>query len=76
MTMQSTEVSTQVSAAPRIRANGFFAWLGEGLNSYKDARARQDEIAALQAKSDEELARMGIARDRIVQHVFRDMMGI
>ena len=41
-----------------------------------DARARQDDIAALQAKSDEELARMGIARDRIVQHVFRDMMGI
>lgn len=76
MAMQSTDVPGRVSSAPRIRPNGFFAWLGEGLNTYMNACARQDQIAALQAKSDEELARMGIARDRIVQHVFRDVIGI
>ena len=72
MAMQSTEVSS----IPQPRAHGFFAWLGEGLNAYMDARSRQDKIAALQAKSDEELAQMGISRDRIVQHVFRDMVGL
>ena len=72
MAMQSTEVLS----APRARANGFFAWLGEGLNAYMDARSRQDKIAALEAKTDEELAQMGISRDRIVQHVFRDLISV
>ena len=41
-----------------------------------DARSRQDKIAALEAKTDEELAQMGISRDRIVQHVFRDLISV
>lgn len=74
MAMQSTEVSTQdAPSTTRIRANGFFAWLGEGLNAYMDASSRKAEIAALEAKTDEELARMGLTRDRIVHHVFRDL---
>jgi uncharacterized protein YjiS (DUF1127 family) len=35
-------------------------------------RSRRDQIEALEAKSDTELARMGIKRDGIACHVFRD----
>ena len=70
MAMQSTDTS----ALQRPRSNGFFGWLGKGLNAYMNARTRQAEIAALEAKSDEELAKMGLSRDRIVHHVFRDMI--
>lgn len=38
--------------------------------------SRRDQIDALNAKSDAELAAMGLTRDRIVQHVFRDVIGI
>ncbi len=37
------------------------------------AEARFNEVQRLQALSDAELAEMGIARDRIVHHVFRDI---
>lgn len=46
--------------------------LVEGLTAYMERQSRQDQIRALEAKSDAELAKMGIARDRIVNHVFRD----
>jgi uncharacterized protein YjiS (DUF1127 family) len=36
-------------------------------------RSRRDEIEALEAKSDAELARMGLRRDQIAVHVFRDL---
>ncbi|MFT4014990.1 MAG: hypothetical protein QM682_16695 [Paracoccus sp. (in: a-proteobacteria)] len=52
----------------------FFAKLGQGLNSYIETRSRRAEIAALEAKSDAELAKMGITRDRIVHYVFRDLI--
>ena len=40
-----------------------------------DARVamRRDRIEALQAKSDADLARMGLTRDQIPYHVFRDL---
>ena len=56
--------------------DAFFAKLGQGLNAYVETRSRRAEIAALEANSDEELARMGIARDRIVHYVFRDLVWI
>ena len=37
------------------------------------AEARFNEVRRLQAMSDAELAELGIARDRIVHHVFRDI---
>ena len=36
--------------------DAFFAKLGQGLNAYVETRSRRAEIAALEAKSDEELA--------------------
>ena len=34
--------------------------------------SRRDQIVALETKTDAELARMGIRRDEIALHVFRD----
>lgn len=53
----------------------FVARFSKAMSRYIEARSRHTEIAALEAKSDAELAQMGIARDRIVQHVFRDVIG-
>lgn len=57
------------------RIDGFFAGLGQGCNAYLESRARRDEIARLDAMSDGELARLGLTRDQIVAHVFRDRFG-
>lgn len=56
--------------------NKFFAGIGNGLNAYSKRRSRVDQIERLEAKSDAELAGMGLSRDRIVQHVFRDIIYI
>lgn len=54
--------------------NGFFEGIGRGMTAYARRHSRMDQIEKLQAKSDAELAQMGISRDRIVQHVFRDII--
>lgn len=38
-----------------------------------DARARRPQIDALNAKTDAELAQMGLRRDAILHHVYRDL---
>ena len=52
----------------------FFAKIGKALISGGAAQARFDQVQALQAKSDAELAKMGLKRDEIVHYVFRDML--
>jgi uncharacterized protein YjiS (DUF1127 family) len=37
---------------------------------YAEARSHHDEIAALELKSDAELAEIGLTRDGIIRHVF------
>ncbi|WP_209424533.1 DUF1127 domain-containing protein [Pararhodobacter sp. SW119] len=61
---------------PRLRAQAdrFFATLGQGFNSYIERRSRRAQIEYLDSLSDAELAKRGITRDQIVQHVFRDLM--
>ena len=41
-----------------------------------ERHARTAQIAALHAKTDAELAAMGLTRDKIVAHVFRDRLGL
>lgn len=50
----------------------YFANLGQGFNAYLERRSRRDEINHLNAMSDEELLKLGIRRERIAYHVFRD----
>ncbi len=56
----------------RSRIDSFFTRFGQGMNAYLETHSRSDQIAALEAKSDAELAGMGLSRDRIVPFVFRD----
>lgn len=65
---------THFAPATRSRIDAFFHRFGQGVNAYAESRSRQGQIRALDAKSDEELARMGLTRDRIVVHVFRDVI--
>lgn len=69
---------TTTDFSPRMRAqiDRFFASLGQGFNAYLEARTRRDQIERLQMLSDSQLAEMGISRDRIVHHVFRDRLGL
>jgi len=56
---------------PRLLDN-FLKRLSQGTEAYIERQSRRALIEALEAKSDTELAQMGITRDRIVHHVFGD----
>ncbi len=49
-----------------------FDWLARA----SEANARVAQFEKLQAKSDEELAELGMRRDDIARHVFRDVLYI
>lgn len=61
------------NAGFRASIDRFFAALGQGFSAYMVARSRSTEIERLNAKSDAELARLGITRDDIPRYVFRDL---
>lgn len=54
----------------------FFAAVGTSLINAGEASSRLPKIEALQAKSDAELAEMGLKRDEIVHFVFKDLFYI
>ena len=54
----------------------FLASIREGLDAYVTARSRIAEIERLNAKSDAALAEMGLRREDIPRHVFRDLFHI
>lgn len=51
----------------------FFAAVGTSLINAGEASSRLPKIEALRAKSDAELAEMGLKRDEIVHFVFKDL---
>jgi hypothetical protein len=51
----------------------FFAQLGSSMTLAASAQARFDQVQALQAKTDAELAAMKINRNEIVHIVFKDL---
>ena len=53
--------------------DGFDRFMGLLTSAYAMDQ-RYDEVLRLQAKSDAELAEMGLTRDKIGVHVFRDMI--
>lgn len=65
----------QTTIAPRgnIIAN-FFESIFNGLMAISEANSRVREIEHLNAKSDEQLANMGLRRTDIARHVFRDRL--
>ena len=79
--------SVEFSHAPAGLFSGLFSALraglarigfsfARGMTAYTVARSRMGEIERLEAKSDAELAEMGLMRDDIYRHVFRDILYI
>jgi hypothetical protein len=58
----------------RTRIDALFLGLGQGFNAYLERKSRLHEIEALNAKTDAELQAMGLRRDDIPRHVFRDLL--
>lgn len=52
----------------------FFAGIVRGFNTYAETKSRSGVTQALQAKTDAELAELGIKREGIPMYVFRDVM--
>lgn len=71
-TMTTSGFGTSVHAV-RARVGAFFSIIGQAMIANSTGQRRLDQVAALQAKSDAELAAMNIKRDDIVQHVFKDL---
>ena len=67
-----TDTATRLAAPIQRRLDAYFARIGQGVNAHAEIRARQDEIERLFEKSDSQLAAMGLTRDGIPHHVFRD----
>jgi uncharacterized protein YjiS (DUF1127 family) len=67
--------TTTTNIRPEFRSafDRFFTGIGQGFNAYLESRSRIRQIEALNAKSDAELAAMGLSRDRIPAHVFSDL---
>lgn len=53
---------------------GLFASVGKALVLNSSANQRLRQVEALQAKSDAELAQMGLKREDITRYVFRDIL--
>lgn len=53
-----------------------FRALGRGLVAIMESNSRVRRAEALHAMSDAQLAQLGIKRDEIAHHVFRDLYGI
>lgn len=58
--------------APSKSLRDMIRRLGAALDRALETGARSAEIARLAAKSDDELARMGLTREGIFAHVFHD----
>ena len=69
---------THTPAAPSVlsRIGEFFAALARAVFTARAAEARVHEMERLMAKSDAELAEIGLRREDIARHVFRDILHI
>ena len=72
---EQTPIGMTFSPALDARLDHYFLSLGMGVNSFGLRRERRDILAWLNAKSDAELALMGLARPEIPAFVFRDLFG-
>ncbi|MGI1661223.1 hypothetical protein ACRDNQ_03195 [Palleronia sp. KMU-117] len=71
----STEFTIAFSPPLSARLDRYFAEMGQGVNAHRLIRDRRDILLWLNARSDAELARMGLTRDGIPAHVFGDLFG-
>ncbi|MEH6645014.1 hypothetical protein [Sulfitobacter sp.] len=69
-----------ITSAPFLTARrgldlvvSMFTSIGTGLAKAAEASSRTRQVEVLQSKSDDELAALGIKRDDIAYHVFKDL---
>lgn len=74
MTIIHVESGAHGAGAGRT-LSALWAGLRAGLMTYHEGNRRIAEVRRLQALSDAALAERGLARDRIVHFVFRDLFG-
>ncbi|WP_415921344.1 hypothetical protein [Tateyamaria sp. SN6-1] len=70
MAYTATQQTTSVWASIK----DFFSMVGEAMTMSAAAEVRMRRIDALNAKTDAELAEMGLRRQDIASYVFRDLM--
>ena len=71
-----TTLTTDIHATDRglrARFSTFLTSLGRAFEAHAYSASRRDQIDALEAKSDTELAEIGVTRDQIVHYVYRDL---
>lgn len=71
--MATTSTNNSGPEAASGILSGFFHRLWQGLEIHMYHASRRGLIEQLEAKSDEELATLGIRRENITSYVFRDM---
>lgn len=72
--MTVLSISNQVGTNGLSRLRSLADAIQRGFIRYAERRSRMDQINSLNAKTDEELAGMGVNRDQIVHYVFRDYL--
>lgn len=71
--MATAATNIHVTEAKQGFFSRLFASLARGLEAHHHVASRRDAIEKLEAKSDEDLAKMGLKREDIPYHVFRDL---
>lgn len=73
-------ITTQSDFSPsrpeRRGASGVLKAIAQVFSVNRSMNSRMTQIARLQAMSDEDLSALGMKRDEIVHHVFRDIFYI
>lgn len=75
MAYLTTSSNVPLSAPGRWLGTALRA-LGAAIERLAEARSRRDQIERLSALSDAQLKALGLRRDQIVAHVFRDRIGL
>ena len=74
MTHRLTPANSRLSPAQSARLDLFLATSGMGWNPGLDRRAREDLFVRLDALPDAALRAMGLTREGLPAHVYRDLL--
>lgn len=72
---EQPEIDIAFAPLLKDRIDRYFAELGQGVNAHLLHEERRDILNWLNARSDTELAAMGLSRADIPGHVFADLFG-
>ena len=75
MAMLNATASSNVTGDNRLKrgVESFFAGLATWYDNYLTALSRSEEFERLNSMSDAQLENMGLKRENIARHIFRDL---